>query len=900
MSERTTLPVLPLRETVVFPGTAVPISAGRPGTLQAIEAALAGDRRMLAVAQRENRDEVEAENLYTVGTVVRIAQVQRGGGGVQLLIHGEHRALALQYVDTDKGLAAHVREMTDLAPVNAEDPAFIALYRELRDRAAELGRRRGIPPEMLQQFMEGIQEPGQFADLVAFYVEMNTEAKQKLLEVLSVEERLRSLLLIVQRQLALIEAQEEIQQQVQEELGERQREMLLREQMKAIQRELGEEDEGREIEELREKLEALQLPESAQEEAMRELGRLERTNPQSAEYQVIRTYLEWMTDLPWNLRTEDQLDLPQAEEILNEDHFGLEDVKDRVLEFLAVRQLAARRAEAEVKEEAAAEAQTLAAIDEASEAGEGEGVIREDPLAAAFRGEPITPPAAEGETSAEGEETELEKQVREAKARATAKGPILLFAGPPGVGKTSIAKSIARALGRKYVRIALGGVRDEADIRGHRRTYVGAMPGRIVQALKQAKSRNPVILLDEVDKLGVSYQGDPSSALLEVLDPAQNHEFTDHYLGVPFDLSEVLFIATANYAQNIPAPLYDRMEAVEFRGYTEMEKKQIALRYLLPRQLHESGLQEGELEITDAALETVISEYTREAGVRQLEREVGKLARKAARRIASGAAQEVKVDGGDVKEYLGRTRVHPERANREDQVGVATGMYYTPTGGDIMFIEVSAQQRTMQSASAAAAEGESQHAGFGNLVLTGQLGDVMKESARAALTYARANAVRYGIDPRKAWGSEIHIHVPAGAIPKDGPSAGVALTAALVSVLSGTPVRADVSMTGEVTLTGRVLPIGGVKEKLLGAWRAGIRTILLPKENEADTEDLPREVVEQMEIHAVESIDEALSIALRGATFSEGKLRFPELPLPPIGGSRGLEGEVRMHGPRAG
>ncbi|HEX6750409.1 MAG TPA: endopeptidase La, partial [Longimicrobium sp.] len=766
----------------------------------------------------------------------------------------------------------------------------------------ELGKRRGIPPEMLQQFMDGIQEPGQFADLVAFYVEMNTEAKQKLLEVLSVEERLRSLLLIVQRHLALIEAQEEIQQQVQEELGERQREMLLREQMKAIQRELGEEDEGREVEELREKIEALRLPEAAHEEAMRELGRLERTNPQSAEYQVIRTYLEWVTDLPWILRTEDQLDLNRGEEILNEDHYGLEDVKDRVLEFLAVRQLAARRAEAEVKEEAAHEAAALAAVDEAS--GEQPQVeIREDPLAAAFRGEPVTPPAAEGEQAggdAEPEESEIDRQVREAKARATAKGPILLFAGPPGVGKTSIAKSIARALGRKYVRIALGGVRDEADIRGHRRTYVGAMPGRIVQALKQAKSRNPVILLDEVDKLGVSYQGDPSSALLEVLDPAQNHEFTDHYLGVPFDLSEVLFIATANYAQNIPAPLYDRMEAVEFRGYTEMEKKQIALRYLLPRQLAESGLEENELEVTDGALETVISEYTREAGVRQLEREVGKLARKAARRIAAGSAQAVKVDTAEVKEFLGRTRVHPERAGREDQVGVATGMYYTPTGGDIMFIEVSAQQRTMQSASAAAAEGETQHAGFGNLVLTGQLGDVMKESARAALTYARANAVRYGIDPRKAWGSEIHIHVPAGAIPKDGPSAGVALTSALVSVLSGTPVRADVAMTGEVTLTGRVLPIGGVKEKLLGAWRAGIRTIILPKENEADLEDLPREVMEQMSVHPVESIDEALSVALRGASFSEGKLRFPELPLPPIGGSRGMEGEVRMHGGREG
>src|SRR4051794_6163141 len=462
MSERTTLPVLPLRETVVFPGTAVPISAGRPGTLQAIEAALAGDRRMLAVAQKENRDEVEADNLYTVGTVVRIAQVQRGGGGVQLLIHGEHRAMALQYVDTpDRGLTAHVREMHDLPPVNAEDPAFIALYRELRDRAAELGKRRGIPPEMLQQFMDGIQEPGQFADLVAFYVEMNTEAKQKLLEVLSVEERLRSLLLIVQRQLALIEAQEEIQQQVQEELGERQREMLLREQMKAIQRELGEEDEGREIEELREKLEALELPEQAHEEAMRELGRLERTNPQSAEYQVIRTYLEWLADLPWNIRTEDKLELPQAEEILHEDHYGLEDVKDRVLEFLAVRQLAARRAEAEGMEEAAAAPEVLATIPP-----EVEGPIEEDPVSAAMRGLAGGEPVPGDAPVAEPAEDPVEKQVKEAKARATAKGPILLFVGPPGVGKTSIAKSIARALGRKYVRIALGGARDEADIRG--------------------------------------------------------------------------------------------------------------------------------------------------------------------------------------------------------------------------------------------------------------------------------------------------------------------------------------------------------------------------------------------------------------------------------------------------
>ncbi len=854
MSERLTLPVLPLRETVIFPGAAVPISAGRPGTLQAVEAALAGDRRMLAVAQRENRDDVEPENLYSVGAIVQIAQVQRGIGGVQLLIHGERRALALQYVpSTENGLLAHVREMDDLPPVNPDDPAFVALYRELRNRGTELGKRRGIPAEMIEQFLNGVTDPGHFADLLAFYVDIDAEAKQRLLEVLSIEERMRSLLLIVQRQLAMLDAQEDIQQQVQEELGERQREMLLREQMKAIQRELGDEDEGRELEELRERIAALDLPEAAREEVERELRRLERTPQQSAEYQVIRTYLEWVVELPWSVRTEDKLELGAAEEILHEDHYGLEDVKDRVLEFLAVRQLAARRAESEVKEEAAVEAEALA--------------------------------GTEAETSQEA----LEKELAEAKARATAKGPILLFAGPPGVGKTSIAKSIARALGRKYVRIALGGVRDEADVRGHRRTYVGAMPGRIIQALKQAKSRNPVILLDEVDKLGVSFQGDPSSALLEVLDPAQNHEFTDHYLGVPFDLSEVLFIATANYTQNIPAPLYDRMEAVEFRGYTEQEKLAIARRYLVPRQWQEAGLEEGELEVTDEALRAVVSEYTREAGVRQLEREVGKVARKAARRIASGKADRVVVDSAEVREFLGRSKVHPERAGQEDVVGVATGMYYTPMGGDIMFIEASAQQRSLQ---VGATDAENAAPGFGNLVLTGQLGDVMKESARAALTYARAHAARYGIDPRKAWGSELHIHVPAGAIPKDGPSAGVAMTVALVSVLSDTPVCSDVAMTGEVTLTGRVLPIGGVKEKLLGAHRAGIRTVMLPKANEGDLEDLPREVLEQLEVRTVESIDEALAIALKGASLSEGKLALP-LPLPR--GGRGAEGEARLH-----
>ncbi|CAN5792633.1 endopeptidase La [soil metagenome] len=875
MTERLMLPVLPLRETVIFPGVAVPISAGRPATLKAIETALEGDRRLFAVAQKENRDEVEIDNLHLVGTIVTIAQVQRGMGGMQLLIQGETRAMALHYTETeDEGLVASTRAMGEIEPLNEEDAAFVALYRELRERAAELGKRRGIPPEMLQQFMEGVRTPGPFADLVAFYIEVPTEAKQKLLETLSVEERMRALLVIIQRHLALMDAQEDIQQQVQEELGERQREMLLREQMKAIQRELGEDAEGAEVDDLRDRIAARELPEAARDEVERELNRLERTNPQSAEYQVIRTYLESVADLPWNARTEDKLDLSLAEEILDEDHFGLQDVKDRVLEFLAVRQLAARRAVAEVKEEEVSEEEVMEAANTAAD-------VEEE--AQASNGQ--------------------EKDVAEAKARATAKGPILLFVGPPGVGKTSIAKSIARALDRKYVRIALGGVRDEADVRGHRRTYVGAMPGRIVQALKQAKTRNPVILLDEVDKLGVSMQGDPSAALLEVLDPAQNHEFTDHYLGVPFDLSEVLFVATANYPQNIPAPLFDRMEQVEFRGYTEREKLAIAKRYLIPRQREEAGLEDNELEISDEATRATISQYTREAGVRQIEREIGKLARKAARRIAAGVVEQVHIGEEQVREFLGRSRVHPEQAGREDVAGVATGMYYTPMGGDIMFIEVSASQRV--AAAVPSPETENAPVGMGNLVLTGQLGDVMKESARAALTYARAHAVRYGIDARKAWASEIHIHVPAGAIPKDGPSAGVALAVALVSALSDRLVRSDVAMTGEVTLTGRVLPVGGVKEKLLGAHRAGIQTVILQKQNEADLEDLPAEVLDQLEVHVVETIDEVLPIALQGASFREGQLRVGE-PLAPEerarrekraakGPAREAESEPRFH-----
>ncbi len=804
MTDLTTLPVIPLREAVLFPEVTSPIAAGRPGTLRAIEAALrTEDKQIFVVSQRENLEDVTPEILYGMGTVATIGPVQRGPSGMRLLLNGDYRAVAVRYDEQDEYLVASVHSAEEMPPIDPEAATFTALYRETRERAAELGRRAGMPKEAVQQFLAETTEPGRFADLVAGHLELKPGEAQKLLEALSVEDRLRAVLLHIQKQVAVLDAQEDIKSQVQEELGDRQREMFLRQQLKAIQRELGDDGGREDLEELREKLEALELPEAARQEVERELNRLERMGPEGMEAQVIRTYLETICELPWAERSEERMDVPRAAEILEEDHYALGDVKDRILEFLAVRVLQKKAEDAEAEAE---------------------------------------PVETDGESETSIHDT-------------ASRNPILLFAGPPGVGKTSVAKSIARAMDREYVRISLGGVRDEADVRGHRRTYVGAMPGRIIQGMKQAGSKNPVFLLDEVDKLGASYQGDPGAALLEVLDPAQNDSFTDHYLGVPFDLSEVQFICTANYLQNIPGPLQDRMEVVDFAGYTEAEKLEIAKRYLTPRQIKQTGLSDEQIVITDDAVRAVITGYTRESGVRQLEREIGRLARKVARKIAAEELEQAEIKAEEVAELLGRPKVHPEQAADSDQVGVATGMFYTPVGGDIMFVEASPMP------------------GKGELVLTGQLGDVMKESARAAWSYAKAHADDLYIS-KKAFEQDVHIHVPAGAIPKDGPSAGVTMATALVSALSGRPARNDVAMTGEITLSGRVLPIGGLKEKVLGAVRAGISTIVLPKVNEADLEDLPEEISSTLTFHLVEELGEALAHTLRGGEFREGRLQF--------------------------
>ena len=794
-----TVPVCPVRGSVIYPTMVQHIDASRAISINAIEAAMEGEKVILIVSQRDKDiDDPKGSDLYDVGTACNVLRVRKNpDGSLQMLVSAVARVRVSDYERGDY-LTAQIHA---LPATPSNELELQALARELREKFDTVVNGGKLNAEIVQT-ISGKSDVGEMADHIAFNLDFKLEDKQALLELANVQERVRKLLTLLDTEQEVQAVQAKIRAQVKEEIDKNQREYYLREQIKVIQKELhgGDDEEGDEAEAFRAKIEALDLKPDVRKEIDREVNRLARMHPDAAEASVIRTYLTWVTELPWNGRSEDRLDVEEAAQVLDEDHYGLDKVKDRVLEFLAVRRLRKERAE-------------------------------------------------RGDLSAE----------------EVNKGPILVFTGPPGVGKTSIAQSIAKSLGRKYVRIALGGARDESDIRGHRRTYIGAMPGRVIQGIRSASTKNPVILLDEVDKLGSSYQGDPSAALLEVLDPSQNQHFTDHYLGVPFDLSEVMFIATANYPEQIPPALYDRMEVIEFNSYIEQEKLEIAKRYLLPRQLTQNGLKANQITFTDAALERLISHYTREAGVRNLEREIGTVARKVARKIATGKVKRAKVTDKELEGYLGQPRFTPETEGKEDMVGVSTGMFYTPVGGDILFVETSIMP------------------GRG-LVLTGQLGDVMKESARAALTYAKSNAERFHIDKAKFDDSEIHVHVPAGAIPKEGPSAGGAMAVSLISALTGVPARHDVAMTGEMTLTGRYLPIGGLKEKVLGARRAGIKHIILPKANERDVEDIPLHLRASMRFHPCETVDQVLDTALVGGlrALETPRTGTPDAPAVPL------------------
>lgn len=794
------VPVLTLRGTVAFPGPTFPITLRHLDSIKAVELALKKNGRVFVVTQHDSETS-DAPTPALIGVLARIDQVQRGMGGMELLVTGLKRGQALQYTSGEQHRQAVVKPLASVEPSDPLETNFAALDQELRTRASQLARQRGLGDAEVRAILASVKDPGNFADLTAAHLEIDITEKQALLETLDVEGRMKKVLVHLQRQLDLQRSRQKIRDRVKDELNGRQKEMYLREQLKAIQSELGDSDDTDQVDELRAKLASLPLPKGVRSEVNRELKRLERSGPQSSEAAIIATYLEQITRLPWDKRSEETLNLRSAEHILAEDHWGLDDVKDRVLEHLSVRKLR-----------------------------------------------------------------------REATADLPAgKSPILLLTGPPGVGKTSIAESVARSLGRQYVRIALGGVRDESDVRGHRRTYVGAMPGRIIEALQRARTNNPVIVLDEIDKLGESRQGDPGSALLEVLDPAQNHGFVDHYLNVPFDLSEVLFIATANRTDTIAPPLLDRMEVIPFSGYTEKEKLQIAKRYLLPKRLSESGLAQAapELHIEDSALKRLIEGYTHESGVRQLNRKIEALLRRLARFSASGRALPPIVGERQIEPLLGRPKVHPEQIAERAEIGQATGMYFTPMGGDILFVE--AALRPLQSndiVSQRVTSPASEHTdvnskwGHVSLKLTGQLGEVMKESAQAALTYATSRADALNLSARLLGPVEAHIHVPAGAIPKDGPSAGVTIATALISAMSGRAVRRDVAMTGEITLRGRVLPVGGIKEKVLGAHRAGVRAIVLPQRNAADLEDLPEEIVGSLQFHFADTLEDVLAVAL--------------------------------------
>jgi ATP-dependent Lon protease len=761
------LPILPLRGVVIFPSAIVPLLISRGGSLNLVEACLKGDRMLGLMAQKNPEEEnPEPQGLYSRGTAGRILKMLKyPDGSVRILVQGLRRIEVIEYTQHEPHFRGRVRHLQDAVQPSRD---LDAIQAHMVNQFAKFVSMIPYLPDELQVVVMNIKDPGKVTDLIASNLNISLEEKEDLLSALDVRARLEKLSTILNREIELLELGHKIQSQVQSELNKNQKEFYLRQQLKAIQKELGEGDSKTvEAEELRRRIDEAKMPPEALKAAEHELERLRMIPPESAEHTVVRTYLEWLVSLPWSVSTDDNLDLHHARQVLDEDHFDLEKIKDRILEYLAVRQL------------------------------------RKDP-----------------------------------------KSPILCFVGPPGVGKTSLGRSIARAMGRKFVRLSLGGIRDEAEIRGHRRTYVGALPGRIVQSIRNAGSNNPLLMLDEIDKLGTDFRGDPASALLEVLDPEQNNTFQDHYLDVPFDLQKVMFLTTANVLDPIPPALRDRMEVIELAGYTDEEKLQIAHRHLIPKQLRENGLTPENLRFDDAALMLIIRAYTREAGLRNLEREIGRVCRKVARGITEGRREPVSGTVEKVREYLGPERFFSEVAEHTEEPGVAVALAWTPNGGDILFIE------------------STRMAGKKGLTLTGQLGDVMKESAQAALSYIRSRADRLGIAPEFFENVDLHVHVPAGAVPKDGPSAGVTMATSLASLLTGRPVRPKLAMTGEITLRGRVLPVGGIKEKVLAAKRAGIETLILPRRNEKDLEDVPDAVRQALRFVFVDTMDELLERAL--------------------------------------
>jgi ATP-dependent Lon protease len=810
------LPVIPLRETVVLPLTVAPLGVIRPISVEAVNRALAGDRLVLLLMQKNEAEEPTLDDLHRVGTVGIIRQMAKSPGGMRVLVEGVVRARA-EFLSNERGvLTALLKPLPEASARTIEIEAHVRRLQELVDRALSLAT--GLSPEV-KTLVSSLDDPLRIAYILASLLDMQPEDKQKLLEEDRLAVKLDAVSMALSREIEVLELKGQIQSKAEKEMTDAQREYMLRQQLKAIQSELGE-GEG-EAAEIRRRVIDARLPESVAEAAIREVDRLERMTPASPEYQMIRTYLDWVLDIPWSRTTEDRLDPVEARRVLDEDHYDLDKVKERIVEYLAVQKLrqsqrAPIRASTPAGSVEPAEPATLAASAAGeSPAGSGNG--------------PAPPP--EGQP-----------------AVARIRGPILCFVGPPGVGKTSLGQSIARAMNRKFVRISLGGVRDEAEIRGHRRTYIGSMPGRLVQALKTAGSANPVLMLDEIDKISVGIQGDPAAALLEVLDPAQNHAFRDHYVEIPIDLSRVLFIATANQLGTIHPALLDRMELISLSGYTEEEKVHIARLYLVPRQIEENGLQPAQIQITDDALRRIVSEYTREAGVRTLERQIGAIARKVAARVASEPDHTDIVDARELDAFLGPPRFRSETAFRTSRPGVATGVAWTEAGGDVLFIEASLMP------------------GNGQLILTGQLGSVMQESARAALSHIRQRATELGIPPDFLSKQDLHIHVPAGAIPKDGPSAGVTMATAIVSAARDIPVEADVAMTGEITLSGLVLPVGGIREKALAARRHGIRTFVLPEMNRPDLIELPTEVREDITFVPASTLEEVLRVALPAGT----------------------------------